>query len=104
MPRPTSRTLFVVVPGASQSPSHYGYLLHLLQSKGYPTLSALLPSTGVAKDKEPGAVPGAHPWLRLEQQHLMGARGNSRLLTTMVIHQGNFRVMHMSVATWYARP
>ncbi|KAI1383941.1 uncharacterized protein F4822DRAFT_433891 [Hypoxylon trugodes] len=46
MPRPTSRTLFVVVPGASQSPSHYGYLLHLLQSRGYPTLSALLPSTG----------------------------------------------------------
>ncbi|KAI0890978.1 hypothetical protein F4806DRAFT_484218 [Annulohypoxylon nitens] len=50
MPRPTSRTLFVVVPGASQSPSHYGYLLHLLQSKGYPTLSALLPSTGSSEN------------------------------------------------------
>lgn len=49
MPHPISRTLFVVVPGASQSPSHYGYLLHLLQSKGYPTLSALLPSTGMRK-------------------------------------------------------
>lgn len=48
MPRPPSRTVFVVVPGASQSPSHYGYLLHILHSRGYPTLSALLPSTGPA--------------------------------------------------------
>lgn len=46
MPRPTSRPVFVIVPGASQSPSHYAHLIHLLQSHGYPTLSALLPTTG----------------------------------------------------------
>jgi len=50
MPRPPSRTVFVVVPGASQSPSHYGYLLHLLHSRGFPTFSALLPSTGSGKN------------------------------------------------------
>ncbi|KAF4625155.1 hypothetical protein G7Y89_g13016 [Cudoniella acicularis] len=50
MPRPPSRTVFVLVPGASQSPSHYGYLLHLLHSRGYPTFSALLPSTGSGKN------------------------------------------------------
>ncbi len=49
MPRPASRTLFVVVPGASQSPSHYASLLHLLHSQGYPTLSALLPTTGTGE-------------------------------------------------------
>ena len=43
---PLSHPILVLVPGASQSPSHYAYLLHLLQSKGYGTLSALLPSTG----------------------------------------------------------
>ncbi|KAL6720998.1 hypothetical protein ACLMJK_000098 [Lecanora helva] len=43
---PSSKPILVLVPGASQSPSHYEYLLHLLQSNGYGTLSALLPSTG----------------------------------------------------------
>ena len=38
----------MVVPGASQSPSHYGYLFHLLHSHDYPTFSTLLPSTGPA--------------------------------------------------------
>jgi len=46
MPRPASRPVFVIVPGASQTPSHYAHLIHLLQSKGYPTLSSLLPTTG----------------------------------------------------------
>ena len=41
-----SRPVIIVVPGASQSPSHYAYLIHLLQSQGWPTQSALLPSTG----------------------------------------------------------
>jgi hypothetical protein len=43
MPHP----VFVLVPGASQTPAAYGYLLHLLQSKyGYGAFSALLPSVG----------------------------------------------------------
>ncbi|RDW92641.1 hypothetical protein BP5796_02035 [Coleophoma crateriformis] len=46
MPRPVSRPVFVIVPGASQTPSHYAHLIHLLQSHGYPTLSSMLPSTG----------------------------------------------------------
>ena len=37
---------FVIIPGGSQNPTHYGYLAHLLQSAGYPTFSALLPSVG----------------------------------------------------------
>ena len=49
MPRPPSRPVFVIVPGASQSPSHYGYLFHLLSGQGYPTLSSLLPSTGTGE-------------------------------------------------------
>jgi hypothetical protein len=40
------RPFFVIVPGGSQNPSHYGYLSHLLQLAGYPTFSALLPSVG----------------------------------------------------------
>lgn len=48
--RPPSHPVFVLVPGASQNPGHYGYLLHLLQSHGYPTLSALLPSTGTGEN------------------------------------------------------
>jgi len=50
MPRPPSRTVFVIVPGASQSPAHYGYLLHLLLTRGYPAYSAILPSTGSNKN------------------------------------------------------
>ncbi|KUJ16441.1 uncharacterized protein LY89DRAFT_782694 [Mollisia scopiformis] len=50
MPRPQSRPVFVIVPGGSQNPGHYGYLFHLLQSHGYPTLSALLPSTGTGEN------------------------------------------------------
>jgi hypothetical protein len=40
------RPVIVLIPGASQSPSHYAHLIHLLQSQGWPTVSALLPSTG----------------------------------------------------------
>lgn len=50
MPRPQSRPVFVVVPGTSQNPGHYGYLLHLIQSHGYPALSALLPTTGTGEN------------------------------------------------------
>jgi len=50
MARPTSRPVFVVVPGAAQTPSHYAHLLHLLHLAGYPTLSALLPSTGTGEN------------------------------------------------------
>ncbi|KAH7379145.1 hypothetical protein DE146DRAFT_626061 [Phaeosphaeria sp. MPI-PUGE-AT-0046c] len=39
---------FVIVPGASQNPAHYGYLSHLLFLAGYPVFSALLPSVGAA--------------------------------------------------------
>lgn len=46
---PSSRPVFVVVPGASQSPAAYGYLLHLLQVKGYGAFSALLPSVGATE-------------------------------------------------------
>lgn len=42
----TKRPFFVIVPGASQNPAHYGYLSHLLQLAGYPVFSALLPSVG----------------------------------------------------------
>jgi Alpha/beta hydrolase family len=38
--------IFVLVPGASQSPAAYGYLLHLLQLKGYGAFTSLLPSVG----------------------------------------------------------
>jgi hypothetical protein len=44
----TTLPFFVIVPGASQNPAHYGYLSHLLQLAGYPVLSALLPSVGAA--------------------------------------------------------
>ncbi|KAJ5777169.1 hypothetical protein N7520_000415 [Penicillium odoratum] len=40
------KPVFVVVPGASQNPAHYGYLLHLIQSAGYGASSGLLPSIG----------------------------------------------------------
>ena len=43
---PSSKPTFIVVPGASQSPAHYGYFQHLLLSQGYPVVSALLPSVG----------------------------------------------------------
>lgn len=42
------RPFFIIVPGASQNPAHYGLLCHLLQLSGYPVLSALLPSVGAA--------------------------------------------------------
>jgi hypothetical protein len=44
----SKRPFFVLVPGASHNPSHYGYLSHLLMLAGYPTFSALLPSVGAA--------------------------------------------------------
>ncbi|KAH7088923.1 Alpha/beta hydrolase fold-1 [Paraphoma chrysanthemicola] len=43
---PNQRPFIVIVPGASQNPSHYGLLSHLLLQAGYPVLSALLPSVG----------------------------------------------------------
>lgn len=46
----SSRLFFVIIPGATQNPTHYGYLAYLLQQAGYPTYSALLPSVG-ASDK-----------------------------------------------------
>lgn len=49
MPRPPSRTVFVIVPGASQSPSHYAQLLCLIHSHGYPTYTALIPSAGTGE-------------------------------------------------------
>ncbi|KAL8868162.1 MAG: hypothetical protein Q9174_005170, partial [Haloplaca sp. 1 TL-2023] len=42
----SSKPVFVLVPGAAQTPSHYAYLQHLLLREGYGTLSALLPSVG----------------------------------------------------------
>jgi hypothetical protein len=45
----SSRPVFVLVPGASQSPAAYGYLLHLLQSKGYGAYTGLLPSVGATE-------------------------------------------------------
>jgi hypothetical protein len=45
-----SRPFFVIVPGASQNPSHYGYLSHLLLKAGYPVFSALLPSVGATAE------------------------------------------------------
>ena len=45
----STRPFFVIVPGGSQNPTHYGYLAHLLQLAGYPTYSALLPSVGASE-------------------------------------------------------
>ena len=45
---PSSRPVFVIVPGGAQTPSHYGYLEHLLMSQGYGALSALLPTVGTS--------------------------------------------------------
>jgi hypothetical protein len=42
----STRPVFLILPGGSQNPTHYGYLAHLLQSAGYPTSSALFPSVG----------------------------------------------------------
>ena len=41
-----AKPVLVIVPAAAQSPSHYAYLTHLLQSQGYGVLSALLPTVG----------------------------------------------------------
>ncbi|KAF7925185.1 hypothetical protein BELL_0866g00020 [Botrytis elliptica] len=51
MPRPPSTPVFVLVPGASQSPAHYGLLMHLLLTRGHPVYSAILPSTGPGNAK-----------------------------------------------------
>lgn len=40
------KPIFVLIPGASQNPSHYAHLLHLLQSAGHGTFTGLLPSIG----------------------------------------------------------
>lgn len=46
----STRPFFVIIPGASQSPSHYAYLSHLLNLAGYPTFSAILPSLGATTE------------------------------------------------------
>ncbi|KAL8820634.1 MAG: hypothetical protein Q9223_001178 [Gallowayella weberi] len=43
---PPTKPVFVLVPGAAHTPSHYAYLQHLLLSEGYGVLSALLPTVG----------------------------------------------------------
>lgn len=43
---PSSKPVFVLVPGSAQNLSHYAYLQHLLLSQGYGVLSALLPTVG----------------------------------------------------------
>ena len=43
---PSSKPVFVLVPGSALTPSHYAYLQHLLLSQGYGALSALLPTVG----------------------------------------------------------
>ena len=48
MAPPSSKPVFVIVPGAAQNPSHYAYLQHLLLSHGYGCLSALLPTVGTS--------------------------------------------------------
>lgn len=45
---PSSKPVFVLVPGASETPSHFAYLQHLLLSQGYGVLSALLPTVGTS--------------------------------------------------------
>lgn len=45
---PSSKPVFLFVPAAAQSPSHYAYLQHLLMSQGYGALSALLPTIGTS--------------------------------------------------------
>lgn len=40
----------VIVPGASQNPTHYALFAHHLQLSGYPTFSALLPSVGTTSN------------------------------------------------------
>ncbi|KAL8677361.1 MAG: hypothetical protein Q9186_006196 [Xanthomendoza sp. 1 TL-2023] len=47
---PSSKPVFVLVPGSAQNPSHYAYLQHLLLSEGYGVLSALLPTVGTGAD------------------------------------------------------
>ncbi|KAL8793250.1 MAG: hypothetical protein Q9195_004186 [Heterodermia aff. obscurata] len=44
----SSKPVFIIVPGAAQTPSHYAYLQHLLLSQGYGVLSALLPTVGTS--------------------------------------------------------
>ncbi|KAI9643807.1 hypothetical protein NHQ30_007157 [Ciborinia camelliae] len=60
MPRPPTKTVFVLVPGASQSPAHYGLLFHLLLTRGHPVYSAILPSTGSAKEEVTAAYDAAY--------------------------------------------
>lgn len=43
---PSPKPVFVLVPGAALTPSHYAYLQHLLLSEGYGVLSAMLPTVG----------------------------------------------------------
>ncbi|KAL3464870.1 Alpha/Beta hydrolase protein [Aspergillus heterothallicus] len=49
-PTTKKKPAFVLVPGASQNPAHYAYLLHLLQTAGYGALTGLLPSIGAQGD------------------------------------------------------
>ena len=47
---PSTKPVFVLVPGAFQTPSHYAHLQHLLMTQGYGALSALLPSVGTGEN------------------------------------------------------
>ena len=44
----SAKPVFVILPGAGQTPSHYAYLQHLLLSQGYGVISALLPTLGTS--------------------------------------------------------
>lgn len=46
----SSKPVFVIVPGAGVTPSHYAYLQHLLLCQGYGALSALLPTAGTTEN------------------------------------------------------
>ncbi|KAF5874877.1 putative prolyl aminopeptidase protein [Botrytis fragariae] len=58
--RPPSTPVFVLVPGASQSPAHYGLLMHFLLTRGHPVYSTILPSTGPGNGKNvTTGIPGS---------------------------------------------
>ncbi|CAD6445118.1 439899bb-e233-4b6e-9a4d-e8f03737a0c9 [Sclerotinia trifoliorum] len=50
MPRPTSKTIFALIPSASQSSVHYSYLFNLLLKRGHPFYPVMLPSKGSSKN------------------------------------------------------
>ncbi|KAG7006502.1 hypothetical protein G7Y79_00014g036770 [Physcia stellaris] len=44
----STKPVFVILPGAAQTSSHYAQLQHFLLSQGYGVLSALLPTVGTS--------------------------------------------------------